>query len=477
MSEADAHGADRLDDDLQREVDEALGGMSLEDIVAMEEGGRPPGREGVVRGKVVAIHGDDIFVDIGSRSEALLPAGQFRDDPLPEVGEVIEVAIEGYDEAEGITRVSRQGAVQAATWETLEVGQIVEGVVAGQNRGGLELKIGGVWAFMPISQIERFHVDDLAAYVGQKLQCMVSEVDRREGNVVVSRRELLEIEAEQRRRELWETLAEGQTVAGTVRSVMPYGAFVDIGGIDGLLHVSDLSWGRVEDPASVVQEGQAIDVMVLKVDRDTQRVSLGLKQILRDPWDGAEGKWPVHQLATGRVTRLMDFGAFVELEPGVEGLIPISEMSFRRIGKAGEVVAEGDVVKAVVLNVDVERHRIALSLKRAGDDPWMGASVRWPADSVVSGTVTRTADFGAFVELTPGVEGLVHISELADQHVRAVSDVVRPGQQVQAKVLDVDEERRRISLSIKQAGAAATELPPSPPPQRRSKRPLKGGLD
>ena len=482
------HLEQKLDEDLQAELDAALGDMSIADILEAEEAADSPGTravgQGVRRGKVIAIQGDDVFVDMGGRSEGVLPAAQFSDEPLPVVGDTVEVVIDGYDAGEGLLRLSRQGAVLAAAWETLEEGQVVEGRVTGHNKGGLELDIQGIRAFMPVSQIERFRVDDLAPYVNQKLRCSVSEVDRAEHNVIVSRRDLLDVEAAEAAKELRKSLAEGKVVTGTVRSIMPYGAFVDIGGVDGLLHVSDMSYARVEKPEDIVQEGQEVDVMILKIDPESDRISLGLKQTKPDPWLGAEQKWPVDSLVTGRVTRLADFGAFLELEPGVEGLIPISEITFeRRIKHPGDVIAEGDAVRVRVLNVQGDQKRISLSIKRAGDDPWIGAAGRWPVESTVSGIVTRLADFGAFVELVPGVEGLVHISELSETHIRSVSEAVREGQTVDAKVLEVDEERRRISLSIKALATApeytgpagGVELADVPMPERT--RPLKGGLD
>jgi len=475
---------ENLDEALQREIDEALGDASLEDLIAAEEGLEKGASDEVRTGRVVAIHGDDIFVDLGGRSQGLLPAAQFEDEPLPSVGDVVEFTIAGYDDRDDLLVLSRKGAVLAAAWETLAEGQIVEGRVTGHNKGGLELDVNGIRAFMPISQIEMFRVEELAPYVNQRLRCEVIERRPAERSIVVSRRALLEREAAEARERLFESLQEGQTVVGTVRSIMPYGAFVDIGGVDGLLHVREMSYSRVEDPASVVQEGQQIEVKVLKIDREERKISLGLKQTLPDPWEAAASKWPVDTVVTGRVTRLADFGAFVQLEEGVEGLIPISEMSFeQRIRHPSQILAEGETVKVRVMSVDAEQRRISLSLKRVGDDPWMGASVRWPAGSVAEGVVKRLTDFGAFVELAAGVEGLVHISELSDDYVRSVADVVREGQTVQAKVLSVDEDRRRIALSIKQAaqmpasgGPESAESAP-PPPQPKRKRPLRGGLD
>ncbi|MCH7527178.1 MAG: S1 RNA-binding domain-containing protein, partial [Planctomycetes bacterium] len=416
----------------------------------------------------------------------VLPAKQLADEPLPAIGDRLEVTVTGFDEDEGLLLLSRKDAVMAAAWETLQVGQNVEGVVTGHNKGGLEIKIDGIDAFIPISQIDRSRIEseDLPAYTNKRLRCRVIEFHRGEQKLVVSRREVMDEEAAAAREELFETLVEGQTVTGTVRTIMPYGAFVDIGGVDGLLPVRDMGYSRIEDPATVVAEGQQLELKVLKVDREEKKIALGLKQIQADPWADAEEKWPVDSIVSGRVTRLMDFGAFVELAEGVEGLIPIGEMTFeRRISHPREIVNENEVVKVRVLTVDTQRNRISLSLKRVGDDPWMGASLRWPELTAVEGTVKRITDFGAFVELTPGVEGLVHISELADGRVHKVGDVVKEGDVIQAKVLSVDEDRRRIALSIKQVatmpdytGAPSAEPEPSPQQPKR-KKPLKGGLD
>jgi len=476
----------KLDEALQRELDDALGGMSLEEIISQEE--KPQAstttQKGIRKGRVTAIHGDDMYVDMGGKTQGVLPRTQFTaDEPEPRIGDLIEFTIEGLTD-DGMLQLSREGAVLAAAWETLEEGQIVEGRVTGLNKGGLELSINGIRAFMPISQVELFRTEDLTPYLNQKLRCQVSEVNREEKNVIVSRRGILEVEAQEAREKAFETLAEGQTVTGVVRSIMPYGAFVTIApGVDGLLHVKDMSHGRVEDPKSIVKEGQKLELMVIKVDKEARKVGLGLKQIMADPWADIDTKYAADTVMTGRVTRLAEFGAFVELEPGVEGLVPMGEMSFeRRINSASEVCKAGDVIKVRILNVDPERKRISLSIKRVGDDPWMGAAARWPVGGVVSGVVKRLAEFGAFIEITAGVEGLVHISEISHERIRAVGDALQAGQSVQAKVLEVDEDRRRISLSIKQlttmaeyTGPAAVEEPAKPQPKR--KKPLKGGLD
>jgi len=482
----------KLDAELEQELAEALGDASLADLLEEEEtadqqeASSAPQHtpEGVHHGKVLAVQGDDIFVDLPGKRQGLLPASQYADDPLPEVGQQVEFTIQGFDRNDGLLILSRQGAVMAATWENLEAGQTVEGKVTGHNKGGLELSINGIDAFMPISQIEQFHVDELEGYLNQKLACRVVEADLDSGKLVVSRRELLDIEAKQKAEELLEALEPGQNISGTVKTIMPYGAFVDIGGIDGLLHVSDMSYTRIDKPEDMVSVGEQVDVVVLQVDHETKRISLGLKQALADPWSEATNKWTVGEVVTGRVVRLAPFGAFVELEPGVDGLVPISELSHeRRVHHPRELLAEGDTVSIRVLSIDQAARRISLSIKQAGQDPWMGASVRWPEGSVAQGRVTRTADFGAFVELAPGVEGLVHISELGDGYIRSVSDALRDGDAVTAKVLTVDEDARRISLSIKGLAESpeytgSENVQQSPPKKdKKAKRPRKGGLD
>ncbi len=473
-----------IDKGLQRELDEALGGMSMEELLDSTETpqqGAPESEDGVREGKVIAIQGDDVFVDLGGKDQGVVPLVQFE-DAEPTEGDVVEVTVNGYDPGEGLLLLSRKGAVTQASWETLEEGQIVEGLVTGHNKGGLELNVNGIRAFMPISQIEIFHVEQVNVYVDQRLRAQVVEFDPQSRNVVLSRRVLLEAEAAERREELFRTLQEEDVVSGVVRNIAPYGAFVDIGGADGLLHVSDMSYGRIEDPRMIVHEGQQIEVKVLSIDRDERKITLGLKQIKRDPWLDAATKWVPNTIVTGRVTKLMDFGAFVELEEGVEGLIPIGEMSYtQRIRHPREVLKQGDVVQVRVMNLELERKRIALSLKQVQDDPWMGAAVRWGVGSQVEGIVTRIADFGAFVELVPGVEGLIHVSELSYDRVRNVSDVLREGDPVQARVVSVDEESRRMSLSIKDIGITAShdegDDSESAEPQKKRKTPLKGGLD
>ena len=477
-----------MDAQLQKELDEALGDSSLMDLMDTAAA-RPARRSGgagsaIQAGAVLAIQDDTILVELSAKAQGILPVKQFDDQPLPAEGDIVEFTVEGYNDSEGLWMLSREGAILAATWETIEVGKEVEGRVTGHNKGGLELNVNGIDAFMPVSQIERFGgVEDMSEYTDRKLQCQIVEIDSSRDSLTVSRRALLDAQAEVDKEALFENLQEGAVVNGVVRNIMPYGAFVDIGGADGLLHVRDMSHARVEKPEDVVSIGQELKLSVLKVDREEKKIALGLKQAMPDPWDSAAVQYPVGEIVSGRVVKLMNFGAFVELTPGVEGLVPISELTFeRRIAHPKEIVNEGDVIKIRVMSVDLERKRISLSLKQVGDDPWVGAAVRWAPDSIVEGVVTREADFGAFVQLTPGVEGMVHISELSEQRVNRVGEVAREGETITAKVLSVDEEARRISLSIKQlatsddyALSAEDDDQPAREPKKR-KTPLKGGL-
>ena len=479
-------GSSNLDEALEREVSEALGDASLDDL--MQDTPSPAhlaNQDGTLTAKVLDMHEGFIFLQLADRREGIMPVTAFRGEDLPDVGAEIPVIIDRYDAAEGVWFLTRKGAVSEAGWDTLEVGDVVEGRVTGSNKGGLELRVNNIRAFMPISQVDTARIEDLVPFLNQRMRCQVTEVDVKKKNLVVSRRKLLEAEAAVQAEKTLAEIAEGQTVPGTVKSLMPYGAFVDIGGVDGLLHVKDMSHGRVEHPKDLLSVGQELTVKILKIDRDRDRISLGLKQIQADPWDGVAYRYAADDILTGRVTRLADFGAFVEIEPGVEGLVPISEMSFqRRVNHPSEVCQVDETVQVRVLNVEPDRKRISLSIKQVQGDPWEGASVRWPEQSIAEGNVKRITDFGAFVELAPGVEGLVHISECGDGFVRSVGDAVQEGQFVKVKVLSVDEEKRRMSLSIKQASEPSPAdyeqfAPPPDKPQqrRRRKKPLKGGLE
>lgn len=366
-----AHGKRlrELDADIESELNEAMGGMNATDLYGdlSARARRAPATagQGKKKGKILSVHGADVFIDVpGGRSQGYLPITQFPEG-VPALGTEVEIEIEGYDGANGLLILSRQGAAVHANWSTVAEGMIVEARVLSTNKGGLSVDVNGIQGFMPISQIDFYRVEQPEEFVNQRLRCMVTEVDPQEHNLVVSRRILLAKEREEASEILWRELAEGQVREGVVRSVRDFGAFVDLGGVDGLLHVSEMSWSRVEDPSTVVQMGQKVKVAILKVDFEHKKLSLGLKQLLPSPWDAVESKYPPSHAVPGKVTRLMDFGAFVELEPGVEGLVHISELSPQRVRRVIDVVQVGQEVQVMVLRVDKEQHKISLSLKAA----------------------------------------------------------------------------------------------------------------
>lgn len=359
-----------LDKGLDQEIEAAMGGMSAMDMYGdlSPKANRPSlnkGTGGPKKGKIIRIHGPDIFIELpGGRSQGLLPMTQFAEG-APKVGDEVEVNIEGYDQANGLVILTRKGAAIQADWSSVAVNQVVEARVTATNKGGLSVTVNNIRGFIPVSQIDLYRVEQTEQFVNQKLLCMVTEVNPAERNLVLSRRALLEKEREESREKVWNELAEGQVRDGIVRSVKEFGAFVDMGGVDGLLHISEMSWSRVADAGTVVQVGQPIKVVVLKIDREKRKVSLGYKQLQASPWENVPQTYIPSNIIKGKVTRLTDFGAFVELEEGVEGLIHISELAPQRVRRVGDVVQEGQEVTVMVLNVDPTQRRISLSLKAA----------------------------------------------------------------------------------------------------------------
>jgi small subunit ribosomal protein S1 len=474
------------DASLDRELDAALGDAALESLYGFDKPQPPkdpaeqPLSKGMRRGRVLSVGKDDVFVDMGGKSQGIASIMQFEN--IPAVGDELEFHIDRYDGSEGLLILTRKGAIATGlSWENMEAGQIVEGTVTGMNKGGLELTIKNMRAFMPSGQVDIFFQKDISTFIGQRMTVEVTQFDRDKKNLIVSRRNILEREKEESRTKMLAELAEGQIRRGTVRSVMDYGAFVDIGGIDGLLHVSELSHRRVRNPAEVVKVGDMVDVKIVKIDKETGKIGLSLKQAMADPWQDIAGKYAVGTSLTARVSRVEGFGAFLDVEDGIEGLLPVSEISWQRIRHPSDVLKEGDTLKVVVLSLDPVQRRMSFSLKQAGGDPWAGVEDRFATHSVVPGKVTRIAEFGAFVELEPGLEGLVHISELAGQRVRTPGDVVKPGQEVRVQILEIDKDKRRIGLSIRRANeAAASPAEAALPavPVKKKKRPeLRGGLD
>ncbi len=496
--EADYKEKFRTDSDpeLDAQINAALGGLSEDDLYGhdtprpaktAETVANPPGGRQTKRGHIARITKDDLFVDFGGKSLGIVSRVQFAGTDEPVVGQEMEFIVDRYDAAEGLLILSRKGALAGqVSWDSLEVGQVVEGAVTKVNKGGLELEVKSIRAFMPAGQVDIYHVPDLDQFIGQRMKAEVTQVDPASRNLILSRRNVLEREREEAKKTLLAELAEGQIRRGTVRNVMDFGAFVDLGGVDGLLHVSEMTYKRGrQNAAEFVKLGDVLDVKVLKIDPDTQKISLSLKQALgTDPWSDAENKYAVGTPVTGRVTKVENFGAFIEVEDGIEGLLPVSEISWQRIAHTSDAVKVGDTLRLVVLSIDPAQKRISFSLKQAGPDPWATVEDRYALEMVVAGTITRVADFGAFVELEPGLEGLVHISELSDQRVRTPGDVVKAGEQVNVRILEIDKKARRIGLSIRKAAiptAAEAMNAPTPAPAAsapKKKRPeLRGGLD
>jgi small subunit ribosomal protein S1 len=406
-------------------------------------------------GIVVSISSDSVFLDIGFKVEGVLSRGAFEKNAEGvTVGDRFPVSVKGRNE-EGYYALSRLKIAQPTDWSSLEEAHAqkatVVGTVTGVVKGGLTVDVG-VRAFMPASRSGTRDAAELEKLVGQEITCRIVKLDTAEEDVVVDRRVILEEQTRQLEQKRYSEVSEGDIVSGQVRSLTSYGAFVDLGGVEGLLHVSDIAWSRVNKPEEVLAVGQELQVKILKVDADSRRISLGLKQLQPEPWDSAADRYQLGQRVSGTVKRLTDFGAFIEVEPGIEGLIHVSEMSWvHKVRKPGDLLNLGDTVEAVILSISPAERRLSLGLKQALGDPWIAVPQKFPAGSVIEGPVARLTKFGAFVQLAEGIEGLVHISEIgAEKRINHPQDVLKAGQIVKAQVLDIDMEKRQIKLSMKQ---------------------------
>src|SRR5437867_12030500 len=416
------------------------------------------------RGTVVGVSGDFLLIDYGEKAEGVIASADLLDaegNLSVKRGDSFDVAITGYN-SEGMVTLSRVTGPRPRDWEGLtrafENKEIVAGRVTGAVKGGFTVDVG-TRAFMPASRSGARDAADMEKLVGQEIRCRVIKLDVDEEDVVVDRRSVLEEDANQVRQNTLATLEEGAVVRGTVRSLAAYGAFIDLGGIDGLLHIGDISWARVADASTELSVADVLDLKILKVDKQAGKISLGLKQMSPDPWTEAVAKLNPGDRVTGEVTRLADFGAFVEVLPGVEGLIHVSEMSWtKRVQRPGDILKKGERVEAVVLKVDKEAGRLSLGLKQVLENPWDTVQDRYPAGKIVEGKVIRLAKFGAFVEVEEGIDGLIHISEFtSEKRIQSPAEVVKVGQVVRAAVQSVDAETRRLKLSIKQLEATPTD--------------------
>src|SRR5271163_4158576 len=426
----------------------------------------PPHDGELLQGRVVKLHDNDVIVDFGYKSEGLVPIDQFaQPDGSVQIqaGDLIDVMIDRQGiQPEGYILLSHEKASRLRCWDNLEKAHrdalVVSGRVTGRIKGGLSVDVG-VPAFMPGSQIDIRPTHNLDSFLGQDIPVKIVKLNRRRGNVVVSRKMAVEEEQNVRKSAALQVLEEGTVVTGIVKNLTEYGAFVDLGGIDGLLHVSDMSYGRVTHPSEIVSAGDTITVRVLKFDKDKERISLGLKQLVPDPWESIDQRYPGGSKCIGRVVSVTDYGAFVELEAGVEGLIHISEMTWsRRMKHPSKVVKVGDQVESVVLDVKPKDRRVSLGIKQLEADPWTTVADRYSPGSVVEGRVRKLTDFGAFIEIEEGIDGLVHISDLSwTKRVKHPSEVVKKGQLVQAVILSIDAPNRRLSLGVKQLQPDAWE--------------------
>jgi len=418
-----------------------------------------PEEGSVVKGKVIAVENGQAIIDVGFKVEGRVDLKEFSAPGKPAelaVGDEVEVFLDRVENARGEAAISREKARREEAWDRLEKandkGERVEGAIFGRVKGGFTVDLGGAVAFLPGSQIDVRPVRDVGPLMGVPQPFQILKMDRRRGNIVVSRRAVLEESRAEQRAEIVGKLQEGDVVDGVVKNVTDYGAFVDLGGVDGLLHVTDMAWRRVSHPSEILSIGETIKVQVIRVNKETQRISLGMKQLMSDPWDSVEAKYPIGAKFTGRVTNITDYGAFVELEPGVEGLVHVSEMSWtKKNAHPGKIVSTSQEVEVMVLDVDPQKRRVSLGLKQCMPNPWDSFSEHFPSGTEIEGEVKNITEFGLFIGLEGDIDGMVHLSDLSwDRSGEEAIKEFSKGDMVKAVVLDVDTEKERISLGIKQ---------------------------
>lgn len=430
-------------------------------MLTMEEALRQSGRTirfavgEIVQGTVIEVRPREVLVDIGYKSEGAIPASEFEDLSAVKVGDKVDVLIEKLEDKDGMVVLSREKAEFKKNWERIlqicNEGGRVSGKVKSVVKGGLMVNIG-VEAFLPASQVDVVAPKNLAQYVGQTLEFKVVKINPERQNVVLSRRELIEQERAERRAKLLAEMMPGDIRKGTVKNITDFGAFIDLNGIDGLLHITDMSWGRISHPSELLKVGQEIDVVVLDVNREKERVSLGLKQKMANPWDNIEQKYPVGARVKGRVVNLVPYGAFIELEPGVEGLVHVTELSWtKRIAKPGDVLKVGQEVEAMVLGINREEQKISLGIRQLEANPWDTAEQKYPPGTRVKGKIRNLTSYGAFLELEEGLDGMIHVSDISwTRKINHPSEVFKKGDEVEAVVLEVDKVNQRIALGVKQ---------------------------
>ena len=413
----------------------------------------------IVKGEIVRVNDDNVLVDVNFKSEGQIPAAEFRDaagNINVKVGDKVDVYVVRKNENEGTITLSFEKAKRMQVFDQLEDVQennrVIKGHIVRRIKGGYTVDIGGVEAFLPGSHVDLRPVPDMDALVNQEFEFRVLKINRRRSNVIVSRRVLLEEERDSKRQDLLRTLEEGQIVHGKAKNITEYGVFVDLGGLDGLLHITDMSWKRIRHPKEMITMGQDLTLKVLSFNRENNKVSLGLKQLVPDPWQDISARFPEGKKVTGKVTNLVDYGAFVELEPGVEGLVHISEMSWtRKLRHPSQMVHTGDEVEVVILGVDGEKKRISLGMKQVRPNPWELVAEKYPEGTVLEGVIKNITEFGMFIGIEDGIDGLIHVSDISwTKKVRHPNEIYKVGDTVQAKVLTVDQENEKFTLGIKQ---------------------------
>ncbi|MCH6563298.1 MAG: 30S ribosomal protein S1 [Deltaproteobacteria bacterium] len=423
----------------------------------------------VVEGTILRVDADHVLIDVGYKSEGLIPTWEFADkDGIARIdpGQIVEVMVEQAEDEEGLVRLSKEKADRVRVWDRLshayDQGDVVEGTIDGRVKGGLSVYVMGVKAFLPGSQVDLRPVRNLERMIGEVQKFKIIKFNQRRGNIVLSRRALLETERQSLRDETLRTLQDGLVIEGIVKNITDYGAFIDLGGIDGLLHITDMSWGRISHPSELFQVGESVKVKVLKFDVASERVSLGLKQTLPDPWVNVSERYPIGLRLRGKVVSLADYGAFVELEPGIEGLIHISEMSWtKRVKHPSKMVAIGDEADVLVLDVNEESRKVSLGMKQVEPNPWSLLEERYPPGTRVKGVVRNVTNFGVFVGIEDGIDGLIHVSDISwTKRVHDPKEFYKKGDEVEAVVLKVDRENEKFSLGVKQLERSPWEAVP-----------------
>ncbi len=448
------------DEDLEAAFGSALSDLDTAEDESLEHlytlGGSVVDVNSIIDGTVVRVEGDEVLIDIGYKSEGIVPLDEWEiGAPPPQPGDSVAVLLEEIEDEFGLILLSKRKADRIRQWEAIvsrcKEGDIVKGMVQRKIKGGLLVNIG-VNVFLPASQVDIRRPPDIGDYIGREIECMILKIDESRRNIVVSRRKMIEEQRQKLKETLLADIVEGQVRKGIVKNIADFGAFVDLGGIDGLLHITDMSWGRIAHPSEMVKIDDELEVMILHVDRDREKIALGLKQKERSPWTDVEGKYPVGTKIKGEVVNVMSYGAFVKLEDGIEGLVHISEMSWtKRVNHPSELVNPGEEVEVVVLGINKEKQEISLGMKQALPNPWDQVAERYPPGATVTGSVRNLTNYGAFVELEEGVDGLLHVSDMSwTRKISHANEMLKKGDEITCQVISVDQERKRIALGLKQ---------------------------